>query len=163
MLYFKEYENTASHQAFTYLQHTKLHSLPTFCDSNSPSKALSLLLLRFSFAPRFQTGNSRICPHWIYEDEEPAQRQGIALVPIQKSWFLIIPRNPGGYGSPTKISVCSMRDKSGGLMNFLELGAHWPHTSSNSFLKDSTAPAVFPGHLFHSTCGNPCFMQMQGG
>lgn len=59
----------------------------------------------------------------------PAQRQDSSLALIQKSWFLITHRNPGGYGSPAKISACPMRDnKSSGFMNFLELGAHWPDT-----------------------------------
>jgi len=58
--------------------------------------------------------------------KEPAQRQYRSLALIQKSWFLITHRNPGGYGSPTKISACPMRDKPSGFMNFLERGAHWP-------------------------------------
>jgi len=53
MLYFIKYENSEVDQAFTYLQYTKPHSLPTFYHSNSPSKAISLFLLCLSFTPTF--------------------------------------------------------------------------------------------------------------
>lgn len=69
-------------------------------------------------------------------------------------------------GTPPRYQLAPVRDnRSGGFMNFLELVSQWPDIISQLYLGPKvqwhSASAVFPMHLFHSTCGNHSFMQMQ--
>lgn len=69
MLYFIKLENWLSHQAFIFLHHRKLQTLPGFYHFSVPSKPIFFLLLCLIFTPASQTGNSRFGSHWISEDE----------------------------------------------------------------------------------------------
>lgn len=156
-LYFIKHENQLSHQAFIFLHHSKLQTLPDFYHSNCPSKPIFFLLLCLFFTPASQTGNSRFCSHWISEDERASTEPRYQSCPSTKKLVLHYPQESRRKCKPHPDISLPHESKVASWIFW-----SWYHTgqissaSSILFLKCSDTLALL---CSQSTCGNHSFMQ----